>query len=153
MSLNQPETNSATPHEDGDDGYVDPILFAEGIYADQNEYERVIDDFAERINNGQSTPRGREPKLRGRLSELLVSDTADYVSLQRAVSRLDAKFRIVIELRYLHDFEYSEIAKELNISPAQATARLANAIRALRAELASSGGPSEPPPIDVAQPK
>lgn len=40
--------------------YVDPILFAEGIYADQADYERTIDELASNINAGTATKKGRE---------------------------------------------------------------------------------------------
>jgi hypothetical protein len=46
-----------------EDDYVDPILFAEGIYENQADYEHIIDDLADRINKGLALPKGREPKF------------------------------------------------------------------------------------------
>lgn len=62
MSLKKSNLGADKLSEDGEDSYVDPILFAEGIYLDQDDYEHATDDFADRINTGLIPKRGREPK-------------------------------------------------------------------------------------------
>lgn len=57
FKANQKRDTPAKP-----DDYVDPILFAEGIYTDQADYEQAIDDLASRINNGTAIRKGREER-------------------------------------------------------------------------------------------
>lgn len=59
-STNRPSIPATSEAED--DSYVDPILFEEGAYADQQDYEQTIDALADHINRGVAVPRGREPR-------------------------------------------------------------------------------------------
>ncbi|MVB11045.1 ECF RNA polymerase sigma factor SigE [Caprobacter fermentans] len=60
---------------------------------------------------------------------LLTEET--YRALQAELNRLDEKFRIVLELKYVYDYSHEEIAQLLDISPGNARVRLHRAKAAL----------------------
>ena len=126
-SANFPST-PAVP-ETADDNYVDSILFAEGVYADQQEYEQMIDALADRINRELAVPRGRESRedfdSEGPVTMLSPTKLGDMLNY------LSPDLRVVVEMRYLERLSSSEIAKQLGISENQVASRTATALRIL----------------------
>lgn len=126
-SANRPSI-PATPEAE-DDSYVDPILFEEGVYADQQDYEQTIDALADRINRGVAIPCGREPReasdLQGMGERLSPSEVSATLQI------LSPDLRVVVEMRYLRDLYPSEIAKQLGISEVQVFGRITAALRIL----------------------
>lgn len=116
-----------------DDSYVDPILFAEGAYVDQQDYKRAIDELADRINRGVAVPRGREVPD-PRLSKQALFD-AEYNKMYRAVEALELDLRVVFVMHHLEGLSHQEIAKALNISQGAVASREAMAIRLIGREI------------------
>lgn len=130
MSLDSANNKSAlAAPEAEDDSYVDPILFAEGAYADQQDYEQTIDALADRINEGVAVPRGREPREASDLGGTVEKLSPTNMSAMLKV--LSPDLRAIVEMRYLGGLSSSEIAKQLSISEAQVASRTAAALRIL----------------------
>jgi hypothetical protein len=114
MSLNQLDANASVPDGDEEEDYVDPILFTEGIYADQQEYRLTIDAFADRMNEGAAVPRGREIKKDTK------PDIIDSTLFTKAVGELTPFLRTIFTLYHVQRLSYKQIAKQLNITPGAA---------------------------------
>lgn len=112
-----------------DPNYVDPLLFAEGIYADQADYEQTIDALAVRINRGILPPRGREAKEEG--SGQVVAVIPAHTGLQEIVDKLIPEQREIINLLYFGGFTQREVADKLTLPLGTVKSRAHGALRVL----------------------
>jgi len=126
-SANRPSI-PATPEAEGV-SYVDPILFEEGAYADQQNYEQTIDALADRINRGLAVPRGREPREASDLEGTVEILSPGEISAM--LQGLSPDLRVVVEMFYLRELSANEVAKQLEIPEAQVASRLKAALRIL----------------------
>jgi DNA-directed RNA polymerase specialized sigma24 family protein len=145
-----------TPEQEGASGYVDPILFAEGIYESQDNYEQAIDSLASRINAGTAIRRGREPRKGIALVVAPNSAVASSINatpeqvnlLSAALTQLPKTYKIIIAYHHLDGHTDEEIASELEMSKIQVRHLYRKAIYRLRIIMKSVGVTDVPQPAN-----
>ena len=101
------------------------------VLRQQGRADLVVDDEAAELAQLAEAP---APVL----SELISLEEAE--SLNRAVGKLSAKYRVPLVLAYFNHCSYDEIATQLQISRNHVGVLLLRAKQRLRAELEAAGG-------------